>query len=209
MTCPACQGTGQQALRQGFLSIARTCGSCRGAGRAIRHACDECGGGGRVRREQAHKVNVPAGVDHGTRLRIRGEGEAGEPGAPAGDLYVILHVREHSVFARAGRHLICELPVSFSQAGLGGEIDVPLLGGGSAPLRIPAGTEFGTELSISVHGVNERGRQGDLIVRIRVRTPAKLSDEGRQALEALAESGDEEFTGEDRTIFDKVKNFFS
>jgi molecular chaperone DnaJ len=209
VTCPTCHGSGQQTLRQGFLSIARTCGACRGAGKAISNACDECSGGGRVRRELTHKVSVPAGVDHGTRLRIRGEGEAGEPGAPSGDLYVILHVREHAVFSRSGRHLVCELPISFSQAGLGGEVDVPLLGGGTASLRIPPGTQFGAQLSISGKGVNERGRLGDLVVHVRVRTPARLSDEGRKALKALAESGDEVFSEEDRSMFDKVKDFFS
>jgi len=209
VTCPACQGTGQQALRQGFLTIARTCGTCRGAGRAIRKPCGECAGAGGVRRERAVRASIPAGVDDGNRLRLRGEGEAGEPGAPPGDLYVILRVRGHPVFIREGRDILCDYPITFSQAALGSEIEVPVLGGGSAKLKIPQGTQNGSEFRLRGRGAKEGRGIGDQIVRVKVRTPAKLSKDGRKALEMLARSGDEAFTGEDRGLFEKVKDLFS
>jgi len=209
VTCPACRGTGQQTLRQGFLTIARSCSTCGGSGRSISKPCDECSGAGRVRRERAIRASIPAGVDDGNRLRLRGEGEPGEPGGRPGDLYVIIHVREHPIFKRAGRDLYCEFPISFSQAALGAEIEVPVLGGGSAKVSIPAGTQFGAEFRLRGRGVKEGRSTGDQIVRAVVRTPVKLSKEGRKALRSLAESGDEAFTEEDRTIFDKVKDLFS
>jgi len=128
-TCATCHGTGQQTFRQGFLTIARTCGSCHGAGRTIRKPCGECRGQGRVQRQRTLKVRIPPGVDSENRIRVRGEGEAGEQGGPPGDLYVILHVRDHPVFRREGRDLALDLPITFSQAALGAEIPIPLLGG--------------------------------------------------------------------------------
>ncbi|HXI01623.1 MAG TPA: molecular chaperone DnaJ [Candidatus Saccharimonadales bacterium] len=207
--CPECRGSGQQTLRQGFIAIARTCPACRGAGTTVRRPCEECRGAGRRRVNRKLEIGIPAGADTGMRLRVRGEGEAGDRGAPPGDLYVMIHVREHETFVRDGRNLVCELPVTFSQAGLGAELKVPVLGGGERPLKIPAGTQGGTLFRIRGEGVRDRGGAGDLIVRVRVRTPVRLSKEGRKALEALSESGDEDLAEEDRSLFRKVKDIFS
>lgn len=208
VSCSGCGGSGQQAYRQGFLTISRTCSTCGGSGRSIRNPCTECGGRGRIVRERKLKVRVPPGVETGNRLRVRGEGEQGEPGAPSGDLYVILHVRDHPFFEREGRQLFCEVPITFSQAGLGAEIEVPLLGGGSTTLKVPAGAQTGTRFRLRGHGVRDGRGAGDLHVRVLVRTPIRLSKEGREALESLASSGDETAADEERSIFDKVKNLF-
>jgi len=209
VSCPTCRGSGQQTLRQGFLTIARTCGSCRGTGRSIRKPCGECGGEGRVHRERVLTVRIPPGVDSENRIRVRGEGEPGEMGGPPGDLYVIIQVRDHPLFSRQGRDLLCHVPLAFSQAGLGAEIQVPLLGGGSTHFKIPSGTQTGAEFRLRGQGIKDGRGVGDLIIRVTVRTPVKLSKEGRKALQKLAESGDEAFAEEDRSVFDKVKDLFS
>jgi molecular chaperone DnaJ len=207
--CSACGGAGQQVFRQGFLSMARSCSTCRGSGTVVRRPCEECGGNGRIRRERRLGIEIPPGADTGSRLRVRGEGEVGEPGGPAGDLYITVHVREHPVFQREGHHLLCEIPITFSQAGLGTEVEVPLLGGSTKTLKIPAGTQTGSIFRIRGEGVRDRRGAGDLHVRAKVRTPARLSPEGRQALEDLAASRDEELGEEDRGLFQKVKDIFS
>jgi molecular chaperone DnaJ len=207
--CSDCGGTGRQTFRQGFLSIARTCSACRGSGNVVRRPCEECNGGGRVRSRRKLEVRIPAGAATGDRLRVRGGGEAGEPGAPSGDLYITVHVREHETFHREGHHLICERALSFSQAALGTDIDVALLGGGTRRLKIPAGTQSGSLFRIQGEGVRDRRGTGDIIVRVFVRIPTRLSKEGRSAIEALAASGDEKIEEEDRSLFQKVKDIFS
>jgi molecular chaperone DnaJ len=209
VSCPACGGSGQQAFRQGFLTIARTCGQCRGSGRAIRRVCEECRGAGQVQRDRTIRIRIPPGVESGNQMRVRGEGEGGDAGGQAGDLYVVIHVREHPVFTREERHLRCDVPVTFSQAALGAEVKVPVLGGGDTPLRIPAGTQTGSVLKVKGLGVKDGRGVGDLLVSVSVRTPTRLSKEGRKALQKLAESGDEAFSEEDRSIFGKVKDIFS
>jgi molecular chaperone DnaJ len=148
-------------------------------------------------------------VETGNRLRVRGEGEAGDTGAPSGDLYVILRVRPHPVFEREEDDLRCEVPITFSQAALGAEIDVPTIGGGTTRLKVGAGTQTGSEFRIRGQGVKAGRGLGDLVVRVKVRTPARLSREGRKALQKLAETGDEAFDEEDRSILGKVKDIFS
>lgn len=209
VTCPSCHGSGQLAFQQGFLTIARTCGSCRGTGRSIRKPCAECQGAGQVRRDAKLAIKIPPGVDTGNRLRVRGEGESGEPGAPAGDLYVIIHVRDHPFFSRDGRHLRCTMPITFSQAALGAELKVPLLGGGTADLKISPGTQTGAEFRLRGHGIKDGSGAGDLKVRALVRTPSKLSKEGKKLMQRLAETGDEDLSEEDRSLFAKVKDLFS
>src|SRR5918997_1701141 len=135
--CATCNGTGQVRYQQGFFSVARTCATCRGAGRVIRTPCDECRGAGRVEREKQIEVKIPAGVETGSRLRIAGEGEGGAQGGPAGDLYVVIHVKPHETFERQGSNLYAAVPVTFAQAALGAEIEVPTLSG-TQPLKIPA-----------------------------------------------------------------------
>ena|SRR5437867_9059311 len=209
VTCASCHGSGQLTFQQGFLTIARTCGSCRGTGRTIKKPCPQCRGAGQIRKESKMTVKIPPGVDTGNRLRVRGEGEAGEAGAPSGDLYVVIHVRDHPFFTRDGRHLRCNVPVTFSQAALGGEIHVPLLGGGGVDVKIPPGTQSGTEFRVRGHGIKDGSGVGDLRVRAMVRTPARVSKEGKKLLQKFSETGDEALSEEDRTIFGKVKDLFS
>lgn len=204
--CANCGGSGQVRYQQGFFSVARTCSTCRGTGKVIRNACKECRGDGRIERDKTLEIKIPAGVDNGSRLRIMGEGEAGERGAPSGDLYVIVHVREHEIFERRDAHLYCTIPVSFTQAALGSEVSVSTLDGNET-LRVPEGTQTGTVFRLKGHGmpvVGARGR-GDLFVAVNVVTPTSLSREQRNLLEELAklESQDGQ---KDRGIMDKVKD---
>jgi molecular chaperone DnaJ len=208
-TCPTCRGRGQVAFQQGFFTIARTCSTCGGAGKQIVKPCPACDGEGRVRAERALTVRVPAGVDDGMRLRLTGEGEASPDGGPAGDLYVVLHVKDHPVFRREGAHLHCEITISPAQAALGASVDVPLLGGGAEAIEIEPGTQSGTVSRIRGKGLPSLGRggRGDLHVAIRVRIPRRLSAEQRGLYEKLAElDGD---AAAERGLFDRVKDIFN
>lgn len=207
-TCNQCGGRGQVAFQQGFFTIARPCNRCGGTGRRIVRPCHGCSGQGRVQQERTLTVRIPAGVDSGTRLRMSDEGEGGTGGAPPGDLYVVLHVREHAVFQRRDLDLHCVVPVSFTQAALGAEISVPTIDGGDS-LDLPVGTQTGTSFRLKGRGVpavNGRGR-GDQYVTVQVRVPTRLSREQRQLIEQLAEFDDEEADGQG--LFDRVKNIFS
>jgi len=207
-TCQQCGGRGQVAFQQGFFTIARPCGACGGAGRRITDPCKECAGRGRVQRERTLRIRIPAGVDDGTRIRMSGEGEGGAGGGPPGDLYVVLHVREHPVFQRRERDIHVLLPVSFSRAVLGAEVDVPTIDG-ERKLTIPAGTQSGTSFRMKGLGVPalNSGARGDQFVTVQVLTPTKLSDEQRRLIEQLAELDGEEM-GEPG-LFERVKNIFS
>jgi molecular chaperone DnaJ len=208
-TCETCRGRGQVAFQQGFFTIARTCGTCGGSGRRIVKPCPTCSGRGRVQAQKTVTVRVPAGVEDGMRLRIAGEGEAGPEGGPAGDLYVVLDVKEHDVFRREGPQLHIELSLSPAQAALGATVDVPLLGGGHEELEIEAGTQPGTVLKLRGKGLPslERRGRGDLHVTVRVRVPKRLGAEQRALYEKLAAlDGDE--TSE-RGLFDRVKDIFN
>ncbi|MCA1591305.1 MAG: molecular chaperone DnaJ [Acidobacteria bacterium] len=205
--CPTCAGTGQVRYQQGFFSVARTCGNCRGAGRIIKSPCDSCRGTGRVEHEKSMEVKIPAGVETGSRLRITGEGEGGTQGGPAGDLYVVIHVKEHEQFERQGSNLYASMPVTFAQAALGSEITVPTLEG-QEQLKISAGTQTGTVFRLKGHGMpvlGGRGR-GDLFVSVTVVTPTTLTREQRKLLEQLAEI--EETDLGDKGLMDKVRDIF-
>jgi molecular chaperone DnaJ len=207
-TCNQCGGRGQVAFQQGFFTIARPCNRCGGTGRRIVRPCAGCSGQGRVQQERTLTVRIPAGVDGGTRLRMSGEGEGGVGGAPPGDLYVVLHVREHEIFQRRDLDLHCVVPVSFGQAALGAEISVPTIDGEDS-LDLPAGTQTGTSFRLKGRGVpavNGRGR-GDQYVIIQVRVPTRLGREQRQLIEQLAEFDDDEADGQG--LFDRVKNIFN
>lgn len=206
-TCRTCEGRGQVAFRQGFFTIARACADCGGSGKRITDACSECGGRGSVQRERTLKVKIPAGVDNGMRLRMSGEGEAGPAGGPNGDLYVVLHVREHAFFKRDGSDIICEIPLSFAQAALGADLNVPTVGG-DEKLTVPPGTQTGTAFRLKGLGAPAIGgaASGDQYVVVQVNTPTRLSDEQRTLLEQLAKlDGDD--SGEPG-LFDRVKNIF-
>jgi molecular chaperone DnaJ len=207
--CSTCGGAGQIRHQQGFFSVSRTCSTCRGAGRVIRNACRECRGDGRVEREKTLEIKIPAGVDTGSRLRIAGEGEAGESGAGPGDLYVIVHVKEHEFFERRDANLYCSVPISFVQAALGAEIPVKTLEG-QETLRIPEGTQTGSVFRLKGRGMPVLGGRGhgDQFVAVAVITPTDLTREQRRLLEELAKI--ETPNGQDdRGIIDKVKDIFS
>jgi molecular chaperone DnaJ len=207
--CNACAGAGQVRYQQGFFSVARTCSTCRGTGRVIKNVCKDCRGEGRVEREKTLEIKMPPGVDNGSRLRVAGEGEAGEHGGPPGDLYVIVNVKEHEVFERREANLYCTVPVSFAQAALGAEVTVPTLDGQES-LRIGEGTQTGTVFKIKNKGMpvlGGRGR-GDQYVEINIVTPTNLSKEQRRLLEEFALLESHNGQNQDRGIMDKVKDIF-
>jgi molecular chaperone DnaJ len=205
-TCSTCGGTGEVRLTQGFFSIARTCHVCGGAGRVIVDKCETCGGAGMQREEATVEVKVPAGVDTGTRLKLAGEGEPPpQPGASPGDLYVVIQVREHPIFRREDTDVICDLPVSFTQAALGAQIDVPTLDG-PVKMKIPAGTQSGRLFRLRGKGIPSLGGsgRGDQHVRVLVETPTHLTKEQRELLEKFAELAGEETHPATRSFWDKV-----
>jgi molecular chaperone DnaJ len=206
-TCSTCSGAGQVRYQQGFFSVARTCGACRGTGRIIKNPCETCKGAGRVERERQMEVKVPAGVETGSRLRITGEGEGGAQGGGAGDLYVVIHVKEHEQFERQGSNLYAAVPVTFAQAALGSEIMVKTLAG-EQPLKIPAGTQTGTVFRLKGHGMPVLGGRGhgDLFVSVALRTPTTLTREQRRLLEELSKIEDRDL--EDKGLIDRVRDIF-
>jgi len=205
--CPACGGKGQIRFQQGFFTVSRTCPRCRGQGEIITSPCETCQGKGHVREKRALKVRIPAGVDEGSRLRLVGEGEAGDAGMPAGDLYVIVRVRKHPFFERDESDLSCQIEISFFQAALGARIEIPTLDG-SDILKIPAGVQSGEILRLKGKGVQDvAGRKkGDLFVRIQVRTPQGLSKEQKTLLARLAELRGEDVESVDKSVIHRIKN---
>jgi molecular chaperone DnaJ len=215
-TCPQCQGRGQLRYQQGFFTVARTCGQCRGAGSVITKPCGTCRGMGRVQKERKLTVRIPAGIATGQRLRLTNEGEAGPSGGPSGDLYVVIHVQDHTFFRREGNDLYCEISLNYPTLALGGEIRIPTLEG-EETFTVPEGTQSGTTLSLRGRGmpdVTGRGR-GDLLLTVKVTTPKKLTREQKKLLEQLAASLPKEtfeptpVEGEgDKGLFDRVKDIF-
>jgi molecular chaperone DnaJ len=206
-TCAQCRGTGQIRLQQGFFSIAKTCGQCGGRGAVVTEPCPACRGAGTRRQEHSISVKVPAGVDTGSRLRLRGEGEGGVRGAPAGDLYVLLDVAEHPIFVRDGADVVCEVPIGFVQAALGTELHVPTIDG-SATVRVPAGTQSGQAFRLRGRGIQQLGGygRGDQLVRILVETPRHLSGRQRELLEEFARESGEEVHPQSKSFLEKVKS---
>ena len=209
VTCSTCAGRGQVRYQQGFFSMTRTCPNCGGAGRVIADPCSKCRGEGRQARERTVAVTVPPGVEDGTRMRYQEQGDAGFNGGPAGDLYVVLHVKPHPFFEREGKDLYCSVPISFSQAALGDEIMIPTLDG-EYKLKIPEGTQSGTMLRVRGKGVPSirGGGKGDLHVQVRVLTPSKLNKRQRELLAELAATSAVENKPEPRSLFEKVKEIF-
>jgi molecular chaperone DnaJ len=209
-TCPTCGGAGKVRAQQGFFIVERGCPQCQGSGQVIADPCGACGGEGRALRQRKISVNIPYGVDDGTRIRVANEGEAGIRGAAAGDLYLFVHMKRHAYFSREGTTLITECPVSFTTAALGGTIEVPGVDGARIEIRIPAGTQSGETLRQRGAGMsvlNGRGR-GDLVTRILVETPTKMSKEQRAILEQFrsSETGDE--CPASRSFFGRIKEYF-
>ena len=212
-TCATCGGQGQVQIQQGFFAIAQTCPTCQGSGKIIKQKCKKCYGEGYLNQHKTLSVKIPAGIDSGDRIRLAGEGEAGEPGAPRGDLYVRIRVKPHEIFQREGNTLFCELPISFTKVALGGTIEVPTLGG-RAELKIPAGTQSGQRFKLAGKGVKSvrSNRVGDLIVQVQVETPVKLTSEQKallEQLEASLEGKPHKHSPQSHSFLDKVKAFFT
>ena len=212
-TCETCHGAGQVRVSQGFFQLQQACPRCRGSGKIVKNPCDTCLGQGRIRRTKKLSVKIPPGVDHGDRIRLGGEGEAGRNGGPAGDLYVEVRVRDHDIFEREGEHLSCEVPVSFATAVLGGTIIVPTLDG-QVSLKIPAETQSGRVLRLRDKGVKpvRGGPRGDLFCKVMVETPVKLTAEQRELLRKFDESlraDDSAHSPREEGFFEGVKKFFS
>jgi molecular chaperone DnaJ len=211
-TCGTCQGSGKVRAQQGFFLVERTCPTCGGAGRTIKNPCKICRGSGRVQRERSLNVSVPAGVDDGTRIRLSGEGEAGQRGAPAGDLYVDIAVRPHPIFQRDGANILVRVPLRMTQAALGGHVEVPSIDGGRSKVTIPAGTQTGDQFRLRGKGfsVLRSAARGDMYVQVMVETPQNLSPKQRELLEqfeAEAEKGGRT-SPESEGFFAKVKEFW-
>jgi molecular chaperone DnaJ len=209
-TCPTCRGRGQVIATRGFFQVAQPCPRCHGAGEMFDHPCKVCRGDGRAEITTQIKLKIPAGIEDGSRLRSGGNGEAGLRGAASGDLYVVVHIREHAVFARDGDDLFCEMPVSFVIAALGGEINVPTLEG-KAAIKVPAGTQNGTVFKLRGKGMPHlRGSgQGQLLVRAVVEVPTKLTPGQRRKLEEFAESCGDQNAPMTRSFLERAKEFFS
>jgi molecular chaperone DnaJ len=211
-TCSTCGGHGQVRMQQGFFSVQQTCPNCRGSGTTISDPCNTCNGNGRIKESKSLSVDVPGGVDNGDRIRLSGEGEAGDAGAPPGDLFVQIHVKTHPIFERDNADLYCDVPISIVLAALGGEIEVPSLGG-RLNLKIPAGTQSHKQFRMRGKGIKpvRGGPTGDLICRIVVETPVKLNSAQKELLEKFGESmgkATNKHSPNETSWIDSVKQFF-
>jgi molecular chaperone DnaJ len=208
-TCPTCGGAGQVRSQQGFFTLARACPRCRGGGEVNVSPCESCQGKGHVREKRSLKVRIPAGVADGSRLRLVGEGEAGDEGMPTGDLYVVTRVRKHPFFEREGNDLACEITISFTQAALGAQVEIPTLEG-SEILRVPSGTQPGEIVRIKGKGIQDVAgrRKGDLFVKVLVRTPENLTKDQKALLTKLAEVRGEDIESVDKSVIHRMKNIF-
>ncbi len=208
-TCLACAGAGQMRYQQGLFSIAKTCPECQGAGKVIRDPCPECRGAGALRKQQSLSVKIPAGVDHGSRLKLRGEGETGQRGGPAGDLYVVIHVREHAIFRREGSDVICDVPIGMTQAALGADLEIPTPHG-VVKMKVPPGTQSGKVFRLKGKGAPDlRGYgTGDMLARVQVEVPRKLTKRQKELLEEFASLSGEDVHPQSKGFLDMVKEMF-
>ncbi len=212
-TCARCNGSGELRFKQntpfGQMVKTATCDRCNGTGKFVSNPCSDCGGKGRVRKRKQINIDVPAGVETGSRLRMAGEGQAGKNGGPAGDLYISIKVKPHKLFEREGNNVICEFPISFIQAALGDEVKVPTLDG-KVKFKIPEGTQPGESFRLKNKGIpylKRRGR-GDQLIKVKVVIPEKLDNEQKELLKKLADISGEEINPEQKTFFDKIKDLF-
>lgn len=210
-TCPSCGGAGNIRIQQGFFSIQQTCPRCHGSGKIIPEPCSSCNGSGQTRGQKTLAVKIPAGVDDGDRIRLAGEGEPGVNGGPRGDLYVVVHLKEHAVFKRENSDLHCELPISFTMAALGGEVEIPTLEG-HAKIKIPAETQTGQVFRLRGKGIQGLRTQvnGDLFCHVFVETPVKLTERQKELLREFGESSqsNDSHHPKAKSFFDKVRDFF-
>ena len=212
-TCPTCNGQGQVRMQQGFFSIQQTCPKCHGSGKVVETPCGTCSGVGRIKRQKTLSVKIPAGVDEGDRIRLAGEGEAGVNGGPSGDLYVVIHIREHAVFQRDHNDLHCEMPISFTTAALGGEIEIPTLDG-AAKIKIPAETQTGKVFRLRGKGIKgvRSNTHGDLMCHVVVETPVSLTARQKELLEELEAINIRDGSRHNpraKSWLNKVKEFFA
>ena len=209
-TCPTCKGAGQVRVQGGFMTTIRTCQTCGGTGKVIKDRCPKCGGTGRVKRKRTATVKVPAGIDNGQTIVMNGQGEPGLNGGPNGDLYIVITVKPHKLFRRDGTNLYLDMPISFPTAALGGEIDIPTLKG-AVKYTVPEGTQNGTEFRLRGKGVPQvrSSFTGDLIVRVRVEVPTRLTDKQKELLRQFDESSTGKEYKDRKTFLDKMKGLFN
>ena len=209
VTCPTCSGMGKVRAQQGFFTVERTCPTCSGAGQIVKNPCRVCAGTGRVEKERALSVNIPAGVETGTRIRLAGEGEAGLRGGPSGDLYIFIEVKDHPIFQRDGVHLFCRVPITIGTAALGGEVEVPTIDGGRSRVKVPAGSQTGKQMRLRAKGMPalRGGGSGDMVIELAVETPVNLTGRQKELLREF-EKLSEENNPEGNSFFQKVKGFW-
>ncbi len=209
-TCPTCGGAGEVRFTQGFFAVARTCSQCSGSGQVVADPCRDCKGAGKVDAVSELSVKIPPGVDTGTRVRLAGEGEVGEQGGPPGDLYVVVHVKEHPIFHREEYEVFCEVPISFVQATLGAQLEVPTLDG-MVKMKVPEGTQSGKIFRLKGKGIPhlQSADRGDQHVRVIVETPQNLTSKQRELLAKFAEASGEDVNPQSKSFFDKVKSLFA
>lgn len=208
-TCPTCSGLGKVRAQQGFFTVERTCPTCHGVGQMIKNPCKVCHGHGRIEKERALSVNIPAGVETGTRIRLAGEGEAGLRGGPAGDLYIFIEVAQHPIFERESVNLHCRVPVSMTTAAMGGDIEVPTIDGGRSRVKIPPGSQSGRQMRLRSKGMPalRGGGWGDMYIELSVETPVNLTGRQKELLREF-EALSEENNPESSNFFSKVKHFW-
>jgi molecular chaperone DnaJ len=208
-SCPTCSGLGKVRAQQGFFTVERTCPTCGGAGQIIKNPCSGCGGAGRVEKERQLSVNIPAGVETGTRIRLSGEGEAGMRGGPAGDLYIFIEVADHPIFQRDGQDLYCRVPVTMTAAALGGEVEVPTIDGGRSRVRVPSGSQTGRQMRLRGKGMPSLrgGPAGDMYLELAVETPVNLTSRQKELLREFEAASDDNHP-EGASFFRKVKGFW-
>ncbi len=208
-TCPTCNGMGKVRAQQGFFTVERTCPTCNGLGQTIKNPCRVCNGTGRVEKERALNVNIPAGVETGTRIRLAGEGEAGVRGGPTGDLYIFIEVADHSLFQRDASNIYCRVPVSMADAALGGDIEVPTIDGGRSRVKIPSGSQSGRQMRLRNKGMPalRGGATGDMFIELAVETPVNLTSKQKELLREFDRLS-EDNNPESSSFFKSVKNFW-
>jgi molecular chaperone DnaJ len=209
-TCAACGGRGEVRVQQGFFAMSRTCGTCNGRGQVISDPCRACHGSGTVRKDKTLSVNIPKGVDNGTRIRVTGEGEAGKHGAPSGDLYIFIQLKSHNLFEREGPHILLDMPIDFVSATLGGSLEVPTLDGKKALLKVPEGTQSGTQFRLRGKGmpVTNSSACGDMFVNVTVEVPKKLSKKQREILQSFKDSYTDKNSPEQEGFLKKASKFW-